>query len=48
MPTCVVKFIGDPQNCFNISTRLRPKVNREVVSLPKSLANCENDCNSIN
>ena len=51
IPICVVRFIGDPENCFNISTRRRPLVNRftdNFVSLPKSATNCENDCNSIN
>ena len=48
IPICVVRFIGDPENCFNISTRRRPLVNRFFVSLPKSATNCENDCNSIN
>ena len=45
MPICAVRFIGDPLNCFNISTSVRPFANRSAVSLPKSATNCENDWN---
>ena len=39
--TYLTKLIGEPQNCFNNSTKFLPLFNLEIVSSPKSEENCE-------